>query len=233
MNRLLDLLMRHKKDFYPVVLFNTNDRILKMDLTDKNTELTNEIVSNTSLFSAYIENCLVKTKALYGIGGYDEHRTIYSRSNVFDVKDGNEPRRLHLGTDIWGKAGTEVKAPTDGIVHSFSFNDQFGDYGATIILQHKIEDAAFYTLYGHLSLASIQNLFIGQRIVKGQSFASFGIPEENGNWPPHLHFQIIEDIGEWKGDYPGVCAFSQRGKYLANSPDPDLILQMNQYAFSE
>jgi hypothetical protein len=34
---------------------------------------------------------------------------------------------------------------------------------------------------------------------------------------------------DWKGDYPGVCKFSEREKWLQNSPDPDLILQFNKY----
>jgi hypothetical protein len=69
----------------------------------------------------------------------------------------------------------------------------------------------------------------GERISKGDVFAEFGIPAENGQWPPHLHFQIIVDIGEYKGDYPGVCKVSEKEKWLSNSPDPDLILQLNQY----
>jgi hypothetical protein len=31
---------------------------------------------------------------------------------------------------------------------------------------------------------------------------------------------------DWKGDYPGVCRFSERKQWLDNCPDPDLILQM-------
>jgi hypothetical protein len=58
---------------------------------------------------------------------------------------------------------------------------------------------------------------------------------ENGQWPPHLHFQIVVDmeipiaIGR-KGDYPGVCKLSEKEKYLNNCPNPDLILQMMEYA---
>jgi murein DD-endopeptidase MepM/ murein hydrolase activator NlpD len=85
---------------------------------------------------------------------------------------------------------------------------------------------SFYTLYGHLSLNDIKNLQEGQRIEKGEVFAEFGLPMENGHWPPHLHFQIIIDLENYKGDYPGVCKYSEREKYLANCPDPDLILQM-------
>lgn len=101
-------------------------------------------------------------------------------------------------------------APLDGIVHSFAFNNRFGDYGATIILSHLLNGVSFYTLYGHLSLNSIKNIQEGDRIEKGDVFGEFGIPSENGSWPPHLHFQIISNIGEWKGDYPGVCKFSEK-----------------------
>lgn len=123
-------------------------------------------------------------------------------------------------------------APLDGIVHSFAFNNRFGDYGATIILSHLLNGVSFYTLYGHLSLNSIKNIQEGDRIEKGDVFGEFGIPSENGSWPPHLHFQIISNIGEWKGDYPGVCKFSEKEKWLANSPDPDIILQLNQFTSS-
>ena len=84
-----------------------------------------DILSDTRKFTAYINQKLIKAKALYGIGGYDEHRTVYSISKVFDAdKPGEEPRRLHLGTDIWGSPYTKVMAPLDGIVHSFAFNNR-------------------------------------------------------------------------------------------------------------
>jgi murein DD-endopeptidase MepM/ murein hydrolase activator NlpD len=188
------------------------------------------MIKDTKLFTQYMNDKLQNENAKFGIGGYAEHRSVYSNSKIFDPgKPGDEPRRFHLGTDIWGRPHTPVMAPLEGIVHSFANNDQFGDYGATIILAHQPGGFTFYTLYGHLSLSSIKNISEGERIAEGDIFAEFGIPSENGHWPPHLHFQIILDIGEWKGDYPGVCRFSEKEKYLANSPDPNLILQLNQY----
>jgi hypothetical protein len=36
---------------------------------------------------------------------------------------------------------------------------------------------------------------------------------------------------QWQhGDYAGVCKPSQQDKFLANCPNPDLLLQMLQYA---
>jgi len=217
--------------FNRVIPFDpVKDKPVLLDFTAANEELEPGILNDITLFSQWVNNKLEHSHARYGIGGYAEHRTVYSASKVFDGNnDGEEPRRLHLGTDIWGKPNTAVIAPLDGIVHSFAFNNRFGDYGATIILSHNLQGFTFFTLYGHLSLNSIKNIREGQRISAGEIFAEFGIPAENGQWPPHLHFQIILDIGNWQGDYPGVCKFSEKEKWLANSPDPDIILQLNQY----
>lgn len=223
-------LKKYSGEFHPVVPFRKGDKLLLLDFTDKNTGLNAEILANTDLFIRYINSKLHDAAATYGIGGYNEHRTLYSRSQVFDSPDGGEARRLHLGIDIWGKPYTKVMAPLDAIIHSFAFNNAFGDYGATIIFTHNLEGKSFHTLYGHLSLNSIKNLQEGDRIKKGEVFAEFGIPFENGHWPPHLHFQVIINMDRGKGDYPGVCRFSEQESYLANSPDPDLILQMMQYA---
>jgi peptidoglycan LD-endopeptidase LytH len=229
-NETVEVLKAHGGDFSPVVPFEKNYRLLLMDFTAANTELTNEILINTNLFIKYINSKLEAAGATYGIGGYDEHRTVYSRSKVFDAPDGREPRRLHLGIDVWGKPYTKVMAPMNGIVHSFAFNNAYGDYGATIILTHNLNGFVFHTLYGHLSLNSIKNMQEGDVVRKGDVFCEFGIPFENGQWPPHLHFQIIRDMEDLKGDYPGVCKFSEREKYLSNCPDADLILGMMQYA---
>ncbi|MBD0333584.1 MAG: peptidoglycan DD-metalloendopeptidase family protein [Chitinophagaceae bacterium] len=232
MAQLKDILLQHQS-FHSVVPFDrSKDKLLLLDFTEKNSELTEEILDDTRKFTDYINLKLQTSNSKYGIGGYAEHRTVYSRSKVFDAKGGSEPRRLHLGIDIWGKPYTKVMAPLNGIVHSFAFNNGFGDYGVTIILTHQLDNISFHTLYGHLSLNSIKNLQEGDVIKRGDVFAEFGIPFENGHWPPHLHFQIIMDMQGMKGDYPGVCALSEKDFYLTNCPDPDLILQMMQYASS-
>jgi peptidoglycan LD-endopeptidase LytH len=229
---IIHVLRKNQPSFYPVVPFDPEkDKLRLVDFTSTNTELTSEIFDNTELFSEYITGLLKDAGATYGIGGYGELRTVYSRSKIFDAIDiQSEPRRLHLGIDIWGKAGTPVYAPFGGMVHSFAFNDHYGDYGATMILLHQLEGFSFYTLYGHLSLNDIERATEGQYVNRGQQIAVFGNPEENGHWPPHLHFQVILDMAYREGDYPGVCKYSEREQYLANSPDADIILQMMQYA---
>lgn len=222
------LLHKYAHTFHPVVNFKPGkDKLLKMDFTENNTSLTADIYGNKGKFNNYIQGLLKENSSRYGIGGYAERRVIYAASSHFD--DGDEPRRLHLATDIWGHAGTPVFAFMGGSIHSFAFNNQPGDYGATLILLHQLDGFAFYTLYGHLSLRDIENIAAGQYFNRGQEIAHLGEPHENGGWPPHLHFQIILDMELKEGDYPGVCKYSERERYLQNCPDPDLILQMNQY----
>lgn len=202
-----------------------SDQLLPLDFTAQNKELSGETLADTELFSNWVNEKLSEQNARYGIGGYNEHRTIYTRSAHFDT--GEEPRRLHLGVDIWGPAGTVIYNFYDATVHSFSYNNHFGDYGATIILSYDMEGFKFNALYGHLSLASLSGLKAGDFVPAGKNIATLGAKEENGNWPPHLHFQIIKEMGDWKGDYPGVCKFSERDIYLANCPNPNFILDIN------
>ena len=228
-SHLYNVLAANAAAFHPVVQFDpAKDKLLHLDFTAANSDLTDEVLGDVHLFSQYVRNLLNIGNYTYGIGGYDENRTVYSRSRVFD--DAEEPRRLHLGIDIWAPAGTPVYAPLHGTVHSFGFNDNYGDYGATIILQHDLEGIVFHTLYGHLGLHDLSGLQQGQHVNAGDCFAHFGEAHENGHWPPHLHFQLVEKMHPYKGDYPGVCRLSEKVQYLANSPDPDVILNMMQYA---
>ena len=243
---LISILQKHRQAFHPVVPFDpARDKLYPFDFTDNNVELSPEQIADTESFAIYISKTLREYQGKYGIGGYNEHRTLYARSKHFDHSPvsgseaaratsppgpgDEEPRRLHLGIDIWGPAGTKVMSPLDAIIHSFAFNNNDSDYGATLILTHNLVGLSFHTLYGHLSLNSLKNLHEGKHIRKGDVIGEFGMRFENGNWPPHLHFQIISDMQGWKGDYPGVCKYSERQQWLDNCPDPDLILQLGPY----
>ncbi|MEJ7913281.1 MAG: peptidoglycan DD-metalloendopeptidase family protein, partial [Chitinophagaceae bacterium] len=187
-DEIVEMIRNYRSGFSPVVPFNVkDDRLLVMDFTEKNKALSQEVLADTDRFSRYVDGLLSDREARYGIGGYAEHRGIYKRSNVFDGEALAEPRRLHLGVDIWGPAHVPVYAPLAATVHSFAYNSAFGDYGATLILQHELKGFVFHTLYGHLSLESIEDKTEGVHIERGGLIAHFGEPAENGNWPPHLH----------------------------------------------
>jgi len=222
------LLIKHQSMFHKVVpLDPQNQLIAAIDLSENGTDIPAGIANDLVLFQQKIDQLRIERRATYLVGGYGELRSIYARSGLFNTD--SEPRRFHLGTDIWGEAGTPVFAFSGGMVHSIGYNQQFGDYGATLILLHQLEGLSFYTLYGHISKLDIQNVSPGQYLVHGQTIAHFGEPEENGQWPPHLHFQVITDLGGREGDFPGVCRYSEREAWLANCPDPDPILQLNKH----
>lgn len=227
MSTIAAILEKHQSEYHRVVDFDpAKDKLYHFDLTAANAELREADLADTQKFAGYIDHKLQSTGSRYGIGGYGENRPLYRRSILFE---GEEPRTIHLGVDIWGPAGTSVYAALGGVVHSFAFNNNFGDYGATIILQHQLETKVFCTLYGHLAVKDLAQVKEGKYISRGELIGHFGEPAENGNWPPHLHFQVIEDMRVKKGDYPGVCSLSESEKYLANCPDPDLLLGIMKY----
>jgi peptidoglycan LD-endopeptidase LytH len=212
--------------FESVVPFDLNDsNVFIFDFSESNEEIKELDISNLQNFIDYTSNKLRNNNTPVGVGGYAEKRSIYRMSEVFKTPGGY--RSIHLGIDITAAEGTEVFAPLDGKVHSFKNNSSFGDYGPTIILEHNLEGEKFYTLYGHLSLKSLERLSEGKIVKKNQKFAEFGDPSVNVGWPPHLHFQIITDMLEKKGDFPGVCLPSEKGYYLSHCPDPNLILKID------
>ncbi|MBW1295562.1 peptidoglycan DD-metalloendopeptidase family protein [Aquimarina litoralis] len=215
------------QSFIPVVDTKFSKENYKfIDLSLNNALLKSIDVSSSNAFEAYINNYLHTHDALVAYGGYNEKRGIYNRSEHFNQQDPETERNIHLGLDVWCDSGTAVLAPLAGKVHSFKNNKNFGDYGPTIILEHSIQDITFFTLYGHLSENSIKNLHEGKSFVKGDVIAELGTAEVNGDYAPHLHFQIIKDMQGNQGDYPGVSNKIHLDFYLENCPDPNLLLKI-------
>ena len=164
--------------------------------------------------------------AAVGVGRYDEARRWYD-SDAFAIRgeDGLERRTVHVGIDLFAEPGTPIHAPFDAVVHSFRDNAARLDYGPTIVLRHEAGGVgAWYTLYGHLSRDSLAGLRPGQQIAAGAEIGRIGPYPENGDWAPHLHFQVISDLLGREGDFPGVAPPSQREVWLSLSPDPNLVL---------
>jgi len=168
--------------------------------------------------------CCENSRAAAGIGRYLETRPFYTTDSFVSHRNqGPEWRTVHLGLDVFMDAESVIYAPVDGTVFSLENNDEIGDYGPTIILEHKVnKDLIFWTLYGHLTQDSIDNLSINQTIKKGEPLCKMGNYPINGNWPPHLHFQVILDRFDHTGNYPGVAYFSEKEIWESICPNPNI-----------
>ena len=144
-----------------------------------------------------------------GIGRWNEARLLYTEPMFAG-------RTIHLGMDFFADPGTAVFAPLDGVVHAAANNRARLDYGPVMILDH----GGFFTLYGHLA----GTLPVGMRVKAGEKIAEVGARPQNGDWVPHLHFQVIRDLLDLGTDFPGVAPASLRDVYLALSPDPNTLV---------
>lgn len=194
--------------------------LLRLDLSAANPETGAFDPRDTPAMHRYVFGLLARAGKRFGWGGYGEDRSWYSRGAVF--QEGGEVRTVHLGIDIWTEAGSPVFAAAPGLVHSFRDNAGFGDYGPTLILAH----GGFFSLYGHLSRESMAAWREGASFRAGERIGELGTAAENGHWPPHLHFQLIRDLGDARGDYPGVALARDRETMLANCPDPAGLLEL-------
>jgi peptidoglycan LD-endopeptidase LytH len=176
---------------------------------------------NTPALMERTQALLTQHQAQWAIGKHGEKRDIYQHTQFTHTH-----RNIHLGLDITAPHDTPVYAPLDGRCHSFADNDQAGDFGPTIILEHRAQGLSFYTLYGHLSRQSLSDKQPGQYFKAGDLLGSIGSAEENGGWPPHLHVQIIDHIDDYSGNFPGVCNDAESAIWLTRCPDPNLLLKL-------
>lgn len=213
--------------FTPVLAGFPEEDYTQIDLSSGNPVLASVDLTSMEAFSEFIENFLQESGKKVGIGGYMEIRKLYERSELFDdPQDPDNSRNIHIGMDLWAGLHTPVLAVLDGKIHSLKDNANFGDYGPTVILEHEISGHNFYTLYGHLSRRSLEGLKPGQAVKGGEKLAELGGPSENGDYSPHLHFQIIQDMNGEIGDFPGVVSKNELEEYLRLCPDPNLLLKI-------
>ena len=222
-NSIIAALEAHRGEMVPVVPFDlTSGKVVVFDFTEDNRELAHLDINDVSGFTEYLFASIAEAETPVGIGRYDEDRVLYRHSPLFDGTA--ERRSIHIGIDLFVVEGTEIQAPLPATVHSAANNAGLGNYGPTVILRHQLDGIEFHTLYGHLSRASIGKLQPGDTLAAGDPVGEVGDLQENGSWPPHLHFQIITEALDEEVDYPGVAAPSERERFLELCPDPNLIL---------
>jgi murein DD-endopeptidase MepM/ murein hydrolase activator NlpD len=154
----------------------------------------------------------------YGVGKYNEHRPQMYKDALFAGV-----RTVHMGIDLAAPALSNVYSFYDGELYLFADNSQPGDYGPTLVTRHLLDGVEIFALFGHLSRASLLGKKVGDKFATGDVIATLGLPDENGGWNPHLHFQLA-----WRApkvaDMPGVVSLADRAEALKLYPDPRLVL---------
>ena len=77
-----------------------------IDLSENNRDLLRLEVASSEAFSIFISEFLKNRKAKAAYGGYNELRTLYNRSELFNNSDAN--RNIHIGLDVWVPAFSDV-----------------------------------------------------------------------------------------------------------------------------
>jgi 4-aminobutyrate aminotransferase-like enzyme/Ser/Thr protein kinase RdoA (MazF antagonist) len=210
-----------------------NTRSVVLDLSAGSSYLGADPHSSTNAALARkITRSMQESDVSVAVGRYNEARLLYTSPLFGSVSNAlSERRTIHLGLDLFAKPGTAIHAPIAGVVHATANNSAALDYGPLVILKHDADGETFFTLYGHLSLSTLERLKVGQVIAQGQNIGHIGTDQENGGWPPHLHFQIILDLLEMGANFPGVARASQRSVWTNLSPDPNVLVGIPQDRF--
>lgn len=162
-------------------------------------------LADPKVCGAFIAKIHAARRAQYSYGGYLEDRTRLWR-NVASER-GSESL-VHIGIDYSVPAGTLVYLPMNGeVIHIMKDPTNKIGWGGRIIW--KLENGK-YLLYGHL--AQDISLTVGQHCPKEKSVGILGDTNENGNWWPHLHAQVMDEtfIGHYSDEFDEIDGYLPR-----------------------
>ncbi len=168
-----------------------------------------------------------------GIGPYGEERAVYTAQGFASRLARGDRRTVHLGLDLFRPAGTNVRVPLDGVVVDVYATDLPLDYGHTLLLEHTpAPGVRFWTLWGHLAAATMQQRRVGEQLTAGEVIASLGDVHENGGWQPHLHLQLTTYRPSSAGTVIGVGEPNLRSVWSELFPDPSPLAQLPREALT-
>jgi len=213
----------NSQDLSPAPIILTDQRSIILDLSIGSMALGEPLLNlPVERFGQRVNQALADAGTEYAFGRWGEPRELYVTSLFANEStEIQESRVIHMGVDVFCRADTPIYAPLAGRIHIKANNTAALDYGPMLILEHETSTGeAFFSLYGHLRATSLIEVNEGQVVSAGEQIATVGSAPENGNWPPHLHFQLILDLLGLGADFPGVALRSEQDKWLALSPLP-------------
>ena len=96
---------------------------------------------------------------------------------------GTRNNMMHNGIDIPANAGTEIKAPAEGLI---VFTGDRGEYGTVIDIDH---GNGFVSRLTHCENVQVK---LNQRVFPGEKIAELA-ELEKGEGKPHLHYELLID----------------------------------------
>ncbi|HSG46530.1 MAG TPA: aminotransferase class III-fold pyridoxal phosphate-dependent enzyme [Longimicrobiales bacterium] len=226
--RLASWLADHREGFQPILPGADPAAFHVLDLSVGSLLLGADPAATASgPLGERVRGALADARASVGVGRWNEPRPIYTAP---EFRLGDHPtagaRTVHLGLDLWVPAGTPLHAPLPGVVESLGELAGRGNYGPTLLLRHDPEGApAFWTLWGHLDPDVLERWAPGDPVQAGAVVARVGAPPGNGDWPPHLHLQVVLELPGGAPDaplhdIPGVVDPGARAGWKAVFPNP-------------
>lgn len=168
----------------------------------------------------WIANFLQSKNADYFFGGFLEDRTYLWRNH----SNSSGASLIHLGIDYSVPQGTKVSLPLDGkVFHIMKDPKNNLGWGGRVIW--KLPNG-LYLLYGHLKQDF--KLKLEQSCKSGEIVGEIAGSNENGNWWPHLHVQIMNQnfIDNYLSNLNSIDGYLPKGdKNLKNIINPQSIVK--------
>ncbi|MBB4062907.1 aminotransferase class III-fold pyridoxal phosphate-dependent enzyme [Gellertiella hungarica] len=198
--------------------------VTRLDLSAESPEADRLGTLDAAAFDRFVTERLQSAGADLAIGAYGEERVVPGMGSG-DAERPLHHRTIHLGIDLYAAAGTPVRAVLAGSVAFLNDDAVENGFGPTVLLRHETgEGDVFFTLYGHLSRASLSGLKPGQHVGAGEVIGRLGALSENGGWAPHLHIQLVTDHLGLEGRMVGNGSRAAWQIWQQVSPDPSVLL---------
>ena len=193
---------------------------ITLDLADTSVLLNSlkDPADQDELMLAITESMRINNSTL-ACGGFLENRKkLFESLGTHHVE---QERFVHLGVDIvpLSSDGTEIHLPLPGKVIETGYESGDGNYGGYVLIRHE----KFYTFYGHLDKDHV--VLPNHQLNAGEVIGKLGNSTVNGGYFPHLHLQVITELGLNEGyKLIGYCKLNQTGTIQERVLDPTSVI---------
>lgn len=164
------------------------------------------------MLQAAASSRVVALQPAVAVGRFGEPRFLSPRRRTTGPEESDN---VHIGLDLFVKAGATVHAPVDGVVQQVSAAD------IDVVLRHDpAPGATFYTLYRGLDA----QVAAGDSVSAGEQIGTVRAPGVDPAMPPRVTVQLaVESVAEW-ASVPDQVTNSEFGVFAGLFPDATALL---------